>query len=105
MTEPDMLQTVKHTMKKSTHVSAFDQTTKKNLVAGIRPHTEGFGTVLPLSYAYIMEGRIWTPNPKERIYSPSRLAAIPFIDIHLDGGYFNYHTSSPTGSYGLRCLR
>ena len=66
---------------------------KRTRAAGIEPTLKVLETlVLPLNYARKMEGEGFEPpNPKERIYSPPRLAtSLPFRrDTHLDGGYFN----------------
>ncbi len=51
---------------------------------GIEPTLKVLETlVLPLNYARIMEGEGFEPpNPKERIYSPPRLASsLPFLKI------------------------
>ena len=62
-------------------------------MGGIEPPPKVLETfVLPLNYIRMMEGEGFEPpNPKERIYSPPRLAtSLPFRrDTHLDGGYFN----------------
>ena len=67
---------------------------KKNTGSRNRTHTEGFGDLSSTFKLcpYDMEGEGFEPpNPKERIYSPPRLAtSLPFRrDTHLDGGYFN----------------
>ena len=62
-------------------------------MGGIEPTPTVLETVvLPLNYIRIMGGEGFEPpNPKERIYSPPRLASsLPSRrDTHLDGGYFN----------------
>ena len=66
---------------------------KRTRAVGIEPTLKVLETlVLPLNYARIMGGEGFEPpNPKERIYSPPRLASsLPSRrDTHLDGGYFN----------------
>ena len=66
---------------------------KRTRMGGIEPPPKVLETfVLPLNYIRMMEGEGFEPpNPKERIYSPPRLAtSLPFRrDTHLDGGYFN----------------
>ena len=79
---------------------------KKNTDGRNRTSAKGFGDLCSTTklHPYNMEGEGFEPpNPKERIYSPPRLASsLPFRrDTHRDGGYLVYHTSSPTGSYGL----
>ena len=62
-------------------------------MGGIEPTLKVLETfVLPLNYIRMMEGEGFEPpNPKERIYSPPRLAtSLPVRrDTHNDGGYFN----------------
>ena len=59
---------------------------------GIEPTLKVLETlVLPLNYARNMEGEGFEPpNPKERIYSPPRLASsLPFQNIKFNGAIRN----------------
>ena len=59
---------------------------------GIEPTLKVLETlVLPLNYARNMEGEGFEPpNPKERIYSPPRLASsLPFQNIEFNGARRN----------------